>query len=161
MIRQAKIGDISALENLYEKRVRFNDAHGIHQWDLEDVTWQTLSKTYQIENFYVMEENGRIVAAVCFVDYDPTYWPEMARGESYYLHKICVDPECAKLGYSNQLIEYFKQKGKQLGYPDVRLDVRAHKQKLRQMYESHGFVLVRVDSLFDGYDTALYRYAFN
>lgn len=158
MIRQAKLSDIPMLEQLYRKRVLFNDAHDIHQWDLCDVTWRALSETYRISDFYVLEEQGRIVASVCFVNDDPVYWPEMKPGESYYLHKICVDPDCAKKGYSSQLITYFKQQGKALGYHDVRLDVRAQKKKLRAMYESHGFTLVRIDSLFEGYDTALYRY---
>lgn len=160
MIRQATKKDIAGLEALYQKRVQYNDAHDIHQWNSEDVTWAALSNIYRISDFYVIETQGKIVAAVCFVNYDPAYWPEMKQGESYYLHKICVDPDHAKQGYSEELITYFKERGKALGYKDVRLDVRAHKEKLRAMYEKHGFVLVREEALFDGYHTALYRYVF-
>lgn len=156
MIRMANEQDIVRLEQLYRKRVVYNDAHDIHQWDVQDITWERLSQTYTIHDFYVMEEKGCLAAAACFVDSDPFYWPMMKPGESYYLHKLCVDPDFAKRGYSGLLIEYFKQKGREQGYPDVRLDVRAHKTKLREMYEIHGFVHVMDLHLFDDYETALY-----
>lgn len=159
MIRRANEQDITPLEQLYRKRVAYNDAHGIHQWEVRDILWETLSQTYQIEDFHVIEAEGRLIAAACFVDDDPFYWPMMKPGQSYYLHKLCVDPDYAKQGYSTQLIEYFKQAGKAKGYPDVRLDVRAHKQKLRAMYEAHGFVHLMTRKLFDEYETALYCYA--
>lgn len=40
---------------------------------------------------------------------------------------------------------------------EVRLDVRAYKDKLRSFYERNGFTLVRFASIFDDYDTALYH----
>ena len=160
MIRQARDQDIAKLERLYQKRVAYNDAHDMHQWNQEEIDWKCLSQTYQIQDFYVVEKQGDIVAAACFVDYDPIYWPMMKPKQSLYLHKLCVDPDMAKQGYSTALIEYFKQTGKEKGYPDVRLDVRAHKIKLRAMYEAHGFVYMNTVSLFADYDTALYRYVF-
>lgn len=160
MIRQAKKEDIQALEAMYKARVLYNDAHDIHQWNLQDVTWSTLSKNYTIEDFYVVEVNNEICASVCFVDYDPQYWPNIKKGSSYFLHKICVNPKHAKQGYADQLISYFKERGKQLGYLDVRLDVRFHKDKLRAMYERHGFRLVEERKIFDDYRTALYLYKF-
>lgn len=158
MIRQAKKQDIPSLEAMYERRVRYNDAHDIHQWNLEDVTWAALSKQYNIEDFYVVEEGEQLCAAACFVDFDPQYWPDMAPGASYYLHKICVDPQSSGKGYADQLIAFFKQRGTKLGYADVRLDVRAHKEKLRAIYERHGFTCVREVAIFEDYQTALYRY---
>lgn len=158
MLRKAETQDIERMEAVYKERVLFNDAHDIHQWNLSDVSWESLSKTYSIDDFYVLEEEGEIVACACFVDYDPLYWPDLKKGESYFLHKICVHPRHSKKGYSGQLIEFFKSRGKELGYPDVRLDVRAHKKKLRKMYERHGFELVRMDTIFTEYETALYRY---
>lgn len=156
-IRQATKKDIPILETLYKKRVLYNDAHGIHQWNLEDVTWENLSKTYSINDFYVLEDED-VKACCCIVDVDPVYWPEMPKGKSLYLHKIMVDPDCSKRGYGDALVSYFKEKGRIEGYPDVRLDVRAQKDKLRMFYERNGFELVKVKAIFKEYETALYIY---
>lgn len=158
-IRQANKNDIPALEQLYKKRVLYNNAQGIPQWTLQEVSWDTLSKTYQIEDFYVLED-GDMKACCCIVDVDPVYWPRKKKGESLYLHKIAVDPDYAKKGYGDALVSYFKDKGKQEGYPDVRLDVRAQKDKLRAFYERNGFQLWKIKAIFPQYQTALYIYQF-
>lgn len=160
MIRKAIANDIPALEELYKSRVLYNDAHDIHQWCLHDVTWDTLSKQYTIEDFYILEEQGNLCAAMCLVDFDPVYWPEIPKGESLFLHKICVSPSHAKKGYADALIEHFKDEGARLHFSNIRLDVRAHKDKLRNMYERRGFFVVEERSIFKDYKTALYIYKF-
>lgn len=158
-IRQANEKDIPEIEALYKKRVLYNDAHGMHQWDLEDVTWISLSKSYCMNDFYILED-PEIKACCCIVDVDPVYWPHKAQGESLYLHKIITDPDARKRGYGDLLVSYFKQKGQAEGYPDVRLDVRAHKDKLRTFYERNGFQLVEEKAIFKDYVTALYAYKY-
>lgn len=156
MIRQARKNDIDAIEEVYRARVQYNDTHNAHQWRAEDVTWGALSKTYTLQDFYVVEKDDVICAVCCIVDEDPMYWHDIAPKTSLFLHKICVHPKYAKQGYSDALLIFFKQMGKERGYPLVRLDVRSHKQKLRQLYERHDFVLVREETLFEGFITALY-----
>ncbi len=158
MIIQATPEDIQALERLYHKRVDYNDAQGIHQWDHAEVMWKHLAEIYEISDFYVVKHDDEIIAAASIVDYDPRYWPQIPPKQSLYLHKLCVDPQYSKQGFSTRLLNFFKAKGRKEGYPDVRLDVRSHKKKLRAMYEAQGFVHVETLSLFEGYDTALYRF---
>ena len=57
------------------------------------------------------------------VDEDALYWPDMEKGTSLYLHKICVDPAYSGNGYADAMIQYFIEKGRREGYPDVRLDM--------------------------------------
>lgn len=158
MIRQATKEDIPVIEELYKNRVLYNDTHGIHQWNLEDVTWDALHKIYQITDFYVLEDPD-IRACCCIVDIDQVYWPAMPKGESLYLHKIMVDSTYQKKGYGDALVAYFKTKGRTEGYADVRLDVREQKDKLREFYERNGFQLVEIKQIFADYKTALYKYS--
>lgn len=160
IITQACEQDIPALEQMYRNRVLFNNAHDIAQWRLEEVTWEALSELYTIEDCFVGKVNGEVACACFIVDIDELYWPEAKPKESLYLHKICVDPKYRGLGYSDALITYFKEKGRREGYPCVRLDVRKHKQALRQMYERNGFVLVKYGDFVPEFSTALYHYVF-
>ena len=47
-IRQAREADKPAIEAMYGRRVRYNDAHGIHQWNPDEVSWEAFSKLYTI-----------------------------------------------------------------------------------------------------------------
>ena len=52
-IRQAREADKPAIEAMYGRRVRYNDAHGIHQWNPDEVSWEAFSKLYSIADYYV------------------------------------------------------------------------------------------------------------
>lgn len=159
-MRQAREADKPAIEAMYGRRVRYNDVHNIHQWNIEEVNWDAFSSLYTIQDYYVGEANGRIVCGLFIVDEDALYWPDMEKGASLYLHKICVDPAYSGNGYADTMIQYFIEKGRREGYPDVRLDVREHKDKLRRMYERNGFQLYKTGRFHPGFTTALYIYPF-
>lgn len=91
-IRQAREEDKLSIEAMYERRVRYNDAHDIHQWKLDEVNWEAFSRLYAIDDYYVGTVHGNVVCGNFIVDEDALYWPDMEKGTSLYLHKICVDP---------------------------------------------------------------------
>lgn len=157
-IQQASQADMEGIALMYQKRVAYNDAHDIHQWNYDQVTWDAFFKTYEISDYYVGKVQEEIVCGMFVVDVDALYWPDEPAGVSLYLHKICVDPAWSGYGFSDQLISYFKYLGEKKGVPEVRLDVRKKKAKLRQMYERNGFELVRYGQFLPEFETALYHY---
>lgn len=159
-IRQAREADKPAIEAMYGRRVRYNDARGIHQWNPDEVSWEAFSKLYTIADYYVGTVNEKVVCGLFIVDEDALYWPDMEKGTSLYLHKICVDPAYSGNGYADAMIQCFIEKGHREGYPDVRLDVREHKDKLRRMYERNGFQLYKTGRFHRDFTTALYIYPF-
>lgn len=159
-IRQATPEDIDAIETMYAHRVAYNNANNMFQWEADEVTWKSFSKLYTMQDYYVGTLNGKVICGLFIVDMDMLYWPNANKGDALYLHKICVDPDYRSLGYANKLINFFIEKGRVGGYSHVCLDVRAHKDKLRAMYERHGFVLHRIISIFPGYQTALYTFSY-
>ena len=160
LITKATTEDIPAILEMYRRRVLYNNAHGIPQWRLADVTWEAFSQLYTIDDYYVGKCNGEVVCGLFIIDVDKLYWPDVDKGKYLYLHKICVDPAHAKKGYSDAMITYFKDKGRKEGYPEVRLDVREKKVKLREMYERNGFRLVTIGQFVPEFTTALYHYVY-
>ncbi|MEG1475413.1 MAG: GNAT family N-acetyltransferase [Longicatena sp.] len=157
-IRQATKEDIPFIEKMYEARVKYNDAHDIHQWYIDEVRWSAFSKTYEISDYYVGIYKKTIVCGFFIVDVDALYWPDKKQGEALYLHKICVDPKYKGRGFADCLIAFFKNKGCYENYPMVRLDVRERKSALRSMYERNGFTLVGTGRFNIEFTTALYEY---
>ncbi len=158
VIQKATVNDIPQIEEMYKKRVLFNDAHGTHQWYLHEVTWEEFAKLYTIDQYFVGKVDGVVACGMFLVDVDELYWPQEKAGNALYLHKICVHPDYSKKGYSDALIQFFKQYTFEMGYPVAKLDVREHKIKLRAMYERNGFKYLRSGKFVEEFDTALYYY---
>lgn len=157
-IRQANKQDISIIEAMYLRKIEQLAAKGLLQWKKEEVLWETLSQSYQIENFYLVYLEEVLVGGFVVVDYDPTYWLHDKPKEALYIHKVMVLDEAEKKGVSNAILDYFKQLGMDQGYAVVKLDVRENKPKLRAFYERNGFVLKEIVDLKKGYLTCLYEY---
>lgn len=157
-IRQANEQDISIIEAMYLRKIEQLAAKGLLQWEKEEVLWETLSQSYQIEHFYLVYLEEVLVGGFVVVDYDPTYWLHDKPKEALYIHKVMVLDEAEKKGVSNAILDYFKQLGRQQGYAVVKLDVRENKPKLRAFYERNGFVLKEIVDLKKGYLTCLYEY---
>lgn len=157
-IESAAYEDIAGIVELYQHVVQYQNQQGQPQWQLADVSWEALTEIYHLEHFYIAKADDQIIGACILADYDPIYWPEAPLGESLYIHKLAVRNEWRKRGIGDAFLDFFKQRGRLLGMKEVRLDVRAYKDKLRSFYERNGFVLVRTEAVFETYDTALYHY---
>lgn len=157
-IKQATKQDESIVEYLLTTKVEQLANKGLLQWDKAEVTWQTLSEDYEIENFYIVYKDEKPVGTFSVVDYDPTYWKQDKPKDALYIHKVMVLDEASKTGISNMILDYFKELGRKQGYAVVKLDVREYKKPLRAYYERNGFQLVEIVDLGKGYLTALYEF---
>lgn len=158
VLRKANTYDIEDILNLYKDVIIYQDRNQMHQWNGSDITWETLSKLYKIEDFVIGKDQNQIVCACIIVDVDLIYWPNIKRGESLFIHKIAVSSKYRGCGLGKAMLDYFKEQGKIKYLKDVRLDVRSNKEKLRSFYEQNGFTLDGIYKIFDDYDTALYYY---
>ena len=111
---------------------------------------------YRAEDFCIALKNAQPAACVAVVDYDPHFWPEIAKGESLFLHKLAVKRAFAGKGVSKQLIDYAKDKAIALGINDIRLDCHQNRDKVRALYERQGFVCEGEKILFEKYEAAFY-----
>ncbi|MBP1756048.1 MAG: hypothetical protein H6Q59_2446 [Firmicutes bacterium] len=160
MVKQADENDIPIIEEILLDAVNWMSKRGEpNQWNETNVKWSILSKSYKINNFYIAYHNGQPSAIMALTDYDPTYWPNIPKGESLYLHKLAVKRLSAGKGASKELIDFAKNLAHNNGIKAIRLNCNQHRAKLRAIYENEGFVCVEEKS-FDGInDTALYVFA--
>lgn len=156
IIRQASHKDIPIIEEILLDAVDWMDRNGLHQWERQAVQWETLSMYYRAEDFCIALKNAQPAACMAVVDYDPHFWPEIAKGESLFLHKLAVKRAFAGKGVSKQLIDYAKDKAIALGINDIRLDCHQNRDKVRALYERQGFVCEGEKILFEKYEAAFY-----
>ena len=155
-IKQAQESDIPIIEDIMFDVVDFLDSIGQSLWQREWVTWQGLSKDFQISDFYMAYIDDKPVGCMALVDYDPTFWADIQKGESLFIHKLAVKRCAAKQGVSKALIDFAKSQAIKLGINEVRLDTHQFREKVRAIYEREGFVCVDEKCLFGKYHTAFY-----
>lgn len=95
---------------------------------------------------------------MALIDYDPTFWPDLRKGESLFIHKLAVKRCAAKKGVSKALIDYAKETAVKKGINTVRLDSHIYRLKVRAMYENEGFICVGEKMLLNKYATAFYMW---
>lgn len=157
MVKQAGRYDIPIIEEILLDAVGWLSKSGLqNQWNESNVKWSVLSKSYKINDFYISYQNGLPTACMALTDYDPTYWPNVPKGESLYLHKVAVKRAFAGKGSSKELIDFAKKLALNNCIYTIRLNCNQHRNKLREVYEKEGFICVEEKTFFEKYDTALY-----
>lgn len=161
MIKKADECEIHIIEEILLDAVNWMSENGLqNKWNESNVKWTNLSKSYNINNFYIAYQDGIPAACMALTDYDPTYWPDIPKGESLYLHKVAVKRSFAGKGVSKELIDYAKNIVISNHINAIRLNCNQHRNKLRAVYEKEGFHLVEemkfFETFFEKNDTALY-----
>ena len=71
---------------------------------------------------------------------DELFWPEAARGEALYVHRLAVRRRHAGGLVSRAILDFARAEARTAGCRFVRLDTDAFRPRLRAVYESYGFV---------------------
>ena len=64
-----------------------------------------------------------------------------AHDDEYYIDTICVSKEARGLGIGTKLLQFAEQRGKELGYDKLSLNVEVEKIDARRLYERMGYVI--------------------
>lgn len=154
-IRQAKEKDIPVIEDILKEAEAWLESLGLGIWGKEQMTWDGLSKDYQVGDFYIASADGVPVGCMALVDYDPEFWPDIEKGGSLFMHRLAVRRFAAKTGVPSALIAFAKDRARRLGV-NLRLDCMRDRSKLRKLYKNHGFVCVGEKNMWNLFTTALY-----
>ena len=85
-IKRAKPMDIPVIESILLDTVNWLNDINQQLWREEDVKWDALAKSYQIEDFYIVFLNSEPAGCMVLLDYDPFFWPNVVKGEARLIH---------------------------------------------------------------------------
>ena len=157
-IKQARDGDIPVIESILLDAVNWLNAKGQPMWGVDEITWDALSKKYQISDFYIAYADGIPAVCMAIIDHDPFFWPDVKKGESLIAHKLAVIKTARKTGIADAIIEFFKAQGAERGVKTMRLGTHALRPRLRAFYERHGFAFIETKVFQGDRHTAFYVY---
>lgn len=91
---------------------------------------------------YLLLQDGVPAATALLVIEDPLFWPEKEPGTAVYIHRLSVAEGFAGQGLGAAMLDFAAGYAREREIPCLRLDCRADREKLRQLYESCGFRFV-------------------
>lgn len=146
-IRKAVPGDVDAVTAIYNAiHTEEEEGRAVIGWNRSIYPTRETARTAQVNGeLYVMEENGRIVAAARINrDQEPAYasvsW-ECACGddEILVLHTLVVDPACAGHGFGPQFVAFYEDMARRMGCRALRMDTNMRNARARKLYASLGY----------------------
>lgn len=147
MIRKATPQDIPAIGEIY-RRIHDREEQGLTTigWIREIYpTEETARAAYEKDELFVMEEEGKIIAAAKINrEQDPAYtlaaWEHPAADEEVMvLHTLVVDPEISGKGYGTKFVTFYEEYALQNGCPFLRMDTNARNTAARALYKKLGY----------------------
>ncbi|TDQ42866.1 GNAT family N-acetyltransferase [Aureibacillus halotolerans] len=128
-------------------------------WTIEDVSKGHILKQYALEEMYIGFVQGTPAATIVLQEIDRFFWPNESKGDSLFLHKLCVRRQFSGQGLASCMIDFAKNEARKQNKAFLRLDCAADRPALCAFYEANGFKKVREQRVFDRFDTAFYEYS--
>lgn len=134
---------VDAVFALYEKRVQWMNANGIHQWN-ENAYLQVFPKEYYISQreagrLYVWMEKNCVLGAMVLLEEDEG-WIGQTEACALYVHNLVTEPSARGVG--ERLLSAAEAMARQQGLECMRLDCAADNEFLNRYYEKLGYQAV-------------------
>ena len=150
MIRKATARDIAAVAAIYDAILTKEEQGPVTVGWLRGVypTEQTARESLERGELYVMEENGRIVAAAKI---NQVQVPEYVHEQVLVIHTLVVDPALQGKGYATAFVAYYEEMARAMNCPYLRMDTNSHNAPARALYKRLGYEEPGiVDCVFNG-----------
>lgn len=108
-------------------------------WRPDELDPGQIANDVRVGSYFVAVDSGQAVAALKFQLEDELFWPDLAPGDSAFLHRFVVARTHTGRGISTAMLRWAVERARSLNKSYLRLDCEAHRDKLRAMYESFGF----------------------
>lgn len=132
-------GDVEEAVVIIHEASQWLIDQNIPLWKQEELTKENLLASLKPDNFCVGWVGDEAAAAMILQWQDPIFWPDIKENESGFIHKFCGRRKYAGTGVTKKMFNYAIECCKQNGINYLRLDTKAERTKLRQLYEGFGF----------------------
>lgn len=151
---KAVINEVDEILNIYTERMKWFQEHEIKQWRkyLDHHPREEFEDVIKNGYFFTLKQNNKIIA--CFeLSTNSKFWNDEYTS-AYYIYKIVTKVGCKAVG--NLMFEICKDIAKTNHKKYLRLDCLQSNKKLNDIYNNHGFKLIK-----NGYENKNYYYGFS
>jgi GNAT superfamily N-acetyltransferase len=138
-VRQATCEDTEKVSNVLREAARWLEQTDRLMWRDNELMPERVAEDVAAGLFYIAECYGEAAGVVKFQLEDLLFWPDVARGDSAYVHRLAVKRQFAGGGVSSALLCWAVARARSLGKRYLRLDCETSRPRLRAIYEKFGF----------------------
>ncbi|MBN1764249.1 MAG: GNAT family N-acetyltransferase [Sedimentisphaerales bacterium] len=138
-MRQAGPGDAGHVSAILREATLWLDSIGQSLWQCEELAPEKIREEVRSGLYYLAWLEDKPVGMMKSQLGDELFWPDMAPGESAFVHRLAVKRTMAGKGLSDFMLDWAKQRSRELGRRFLRLDC-VPRPKLCAVYERNGFV---------------------
>lgn len=158
-IRKADKDDLDQIIRIYEHIHDEEESGNVSIGWIRDVypTKGTAEESLKRGDLFVLEENGRILAAAIInriqvPEYRYAGWKhEAGEDEAMILHTLVVDPRQSARGYGKAFVFFYEDYAGRQGCHELRMDTNEVNIRARKMYQRLGYEEVGiVPCIFNG-----------
>ncbi len=158
LIKNITHSELEEFINILNEARTWLKNQGMEMWNENQVTAQNLLKNNSLDQMYIAYSNKESAAVMILQEEDTLWSDDESRNDSLFLHKLAIRRRYAKSGLSQEMINWAKNRAKQLNKMYLKLDCAADRPKLCKFYESQGFKKVREKLVLGKYSTAFYEF---
>jgi GNAT superfamily N-acetyltransferase len=138
-IRQATPDDVALVSSILHEAAAWLRGRGIPLWLDSELLPQDITRHVSEGLYFIAEVGGEAAGTFRFELEDPDFWPDVAPGESAFVHRLAVRRRFAGSGVSTAMLTWAADRARGRGRSYLRLDCEAARPRLRGVYESFGF----------------------
>ena len=156
-LRQVKALEFEVVYDILYENAQWLLRKNIFQWPLD---WlqskkEAIKESINSGRYYAIDNNNEIVAVVEINSIPEGLWGNDLTS-ALYVHKLAIRRKVSNQNLGGKILKLIEEMAVQQGVKYLRLDCIACNAKLRQYYETYGFMLKLVVKVGD-VDFALYE----
>jgi GNAT superfamily N-acetyltransferase len=139
-IATARPFETHEVSNVLQEAGLWLEQRGMPLWSQEEVAAPRIAADVAAGQYVLARDaNGVAVGAFRLHEDDAVGWPDVAPGESLFLHQLALVRREAGKGMAQALLAWAMKETKTRGKRFLRLDFLADRKRLKSVYEHCGF----------------------
>ena len=143
IIARAGMEAVPEADELIHEAADWLIAKGEPLWGPNETSYEELVRVAQGGELVIGRIEGALATCMYLHDEDPLFWPQVAPGEAFYLHRLAVARRFAGRGYAHAMLRWAEGEVRAKGRLYLRLDCEP-RAKLLALYANAGFI--RIDA---------------
>jgi GNAT superfamily N-acetyltransferase len=141
LIARGSMDDVPETDALIRATADWLIQKGEPLWGPNETSLNELVQVTRAGELIVGRVDHELATCMYVHDEDRVFWPQVAPGEAFYLHRLAVARKFAGRGYAHAMLDWAARDARAKGRPFLRLDCEP-RPKLLALYRSAGYTPV-------------------